>query len=80
MLIVSLAFIYNAISIPLRAAFIDEVQPSYLLPVWMLVDYILDIVFFLDIILVQSHLSYRDQGVLVVSAVVFLYKAFIEAS
>ena len=66
MVLIAIAFLYNAIFVPLRAAFQEEVQPNFLLPLWFFFDYLFDFVFLLDIFLFQSHLSYRDQGILVV--------------
>ena len=68
MVFVAIAFLYNAIFMPLRAAFQEEVQPNFLLPLWFFFDYLFDLIFLLDIFLIQSHLSYRDQGLLVVRA------------
>lgn len=69
MVFVAIAFLYNAIFMPLRAAFQEEVQPEFLLPLWFFFDYVFDLVFILDILVFQSHLSYRDQGLLVVGSV-----------
>ena len=73
MVFIAIAFLYNAIFMPLRAAFKEEVQPDYLLPLWFFIDYVSDIIFLLDIFFFQSHLSYRDQGVLVVSLTIDLW-------
>lgn len=65
-----IAYLYNAITIPLRASFelyrlntSDESLNPYLVGVWLIFDYMFDLMFLLDIILVQSHLSYLRHGV-----------------
>ena len=63
--VVSLAFIYNAVAIPLRASF--GVYQSRGLVAWFVLDYLFDIVYLMDILTVQFHLSYRTNGVLEVS-------------
>ena len=63
--VVCLAFTYNAVAIPLRASF--DIYQIRGLVAWFVLDYLFDIVYLLDIILVQFHLSYRMNGVLEVS-------------
>ena len=60
----TLAYSYNAVAIPLRASFKDVVQPMPELLAWLIFDYLFDILYLLDIVLVQSHLSYTHNGVL----------------
>ena len=67
MSVMFVAFLYNAISIPLRASF--EVQRGRGIAGWLLFDYIFDLVYILDILLVQAHLSYRSNGVLEVCSI-----------
>lgn len=62
--LVTLAYIYNAVAIPLRASFGDVVQPLPGLYAWLVFDYLFDLLYILDIVLVQVHLSYRHNGVL----------------
>jgi len=62
--LVTLAYIYNAVAIPLRASFGDVVQPLPGLYAWLVFDYLFDLLYFLDIVLVQLHLSHRHNGVL----------------
>ena len=62
--LLTLAYIYNAVAIPLRASFGDVVQPLPGLYAWLVFDYLFDLLFVLDIVLVQAHLSYRHNGVL----------------
>lgn len=63
--VVSFAFFYNALVIPLRVSF--DVYSGQALGAWLFFDYLFDIVYLLDIILVQLHVSFRVHGVLVVS-------------
>ena len=63
------AFLYNAITIPLRAAFGLDISNSTdpgLIGVWLTCDHIADLVYVLDLLLVQSHISSLHRGVLVV--------------
>ena len=62
--VLTLAYSYNAVAIPLRASFKDVVQPMPELLAWLIFDYLFDILYLLDIVLVQSHLSYTHNGVL----------------
>ena len=66
--LLALAYSYNAVAIPLRASFKDVVQPMPGLWAWLVFDYLFDIFYVLDIVLVQSHLSYRHNGVLEVGS------------
>lgn len=57
--LVSLCVIYNAISIPLRFTF-DYTNGDNIYPA-LIVDYLFaDLVYILDILLIQTHLSHRD--------------------
>ena len=62
--VLTLAYSYNAVAVPLRASFKDVVQPMPELLAWLVFDYLFDILYLLDIVLVQSHLSYTHNGVL----------------
>jgi len=56
---------YNVFAIPLRSSF--PVYPSNAIVGWLLIDYISDLIFLLDIVFVQLHLSFWSKGVLQVS-------------
>lgn len=61
MALVSIAFIYNAIVIPLRATF-DEVYSHDLLYSWLAWDFFFaDFVYFLDVAVVQTHVYNREK-------------------
>jgi len=64
---VAIAFVYNALAIFLRSAFdCHDGDEGDLLPLWLTLDYVCDMVYLVDIIVVQLHLSYSDRGLLVV--------------
>ena len=71
-----LTYLYNAITIPLRASFdlyrlnttAEETTP-YLVAVWLVVDHLFDLLYVMDIVLIQSHLGFLRNGVLQVSVV-----------
>lgn len=75
MALMFLVFIYNAITIPLRAAFeLYKVNQSesegtpYLVATWLLFDHLCDLLYLVDIIVIQSHVSFLSTaGVLNVS-------------
>ena len=58
-----LAYVYNAVAIPLRASF-DIYNSGGGLVAWLVFDYLFDLLYLLDIVAVQSHLSYTHNGVL----------------
>ena len=73
---VFLAYLYNAIGIPLRASYAEvqglnytngvlngppQVTQGWLLALWIACDLFCDAVYILDIILVQVHLSYNQE-------------------
>ena len=57
------AFLYNAITIPLRASF-DVYGYLPAMVAFFVVDYICDMLYVMDMALIQSHLSFRNNGVL----------------
>ena len=60
-----LAYLYNAVAIPLRASFKGVVySETTTIYAWLVFDYIFDLIYILDIVLVQTHLSYISNGVL----------------
>ncbi|XP_042878968.1 cyclic nucleotide-gated cation channel beta-3-like [Penaeus japonicus] len=61
LLIVSIAYVYNAWVIPLRFVF-SEYQNEYNLVYWMIADYTADLIYVLDIVLFQSRIKYLDNG------------------
>ena len=58
--IVTLAFMYNAYSIPLRAVF--PYQTSENLKYWLLCDYICDLIYVLDILIFKVRISFLNSG------------------
>ena len=63
--LVSLGVVYNAFAIPARGTFQFQLKRSVV--TWLLFDYLFDMIYLLDIFLIQLRLSYRVQGVLEVS-------------
>ena len=70
MALLFIIFVYNAVSIPLRASFgldtSNSTDPS-LIVVWLVCDHFADLVYIMDLILIQSHLSSLRSGLLAVS-------------
>ena len=62
----AIAFVYNALGIFFRSAFDLHDKYKKLIPLWLVLDYLCDIIYLVDIIAVQFHLSYSDRGLLVV--------------
>ena len=62
----AIAFVYNALGIFLRSAFDCHDKQKHLLPLWLTLDYVCDVIYLMDIVAVQFHLSYSDRGLLVV--------------
>lgn len=60
--LVCLAYVYNLVAIPLRASFEQYAERG--LYAWLTVDYLCDLVYVLDIVMVQCHLSYMHSGML----------------
>ncbi len=60
--LVSLVCLYNLVAIPLRASFERYAERG--LYGWLALDYVCDVVYVLDIVLVQCHLSYMHSGML----------------
>ncbi len=57
-----LALVYNAVAIPLRSSF--NVYSNGRFYVWLVCDYLVaDMIYLMDILLVQTHLSFRSSGV-----------------
>ena len=63
---VAIAFVYNALGIILRSAFDLQDKQKNMIPFWLILDYVCDAIYLVDIIVVQFHLSYSDKGLLVV--------------
>ena len=53
----SLAVVYNAVMIPLRASFRDDVEGNDVIYMWLVFDYLIDLIYWLDIIAIQPFLS-----------------------
>ncbi|XP_074644365.1 cyclic nucleotide-gated channel beta-1-like [Tubulanus polymorphus] len=65
--IVALAFIYNAWVIPLRGCFglhENPTSPMYeTTPAWLCFDYLSDLIYILDIVLVKCRISFINNGI-----------------
>ena len=70
--LVAIAFVYNALGIFFRSAFDLHVKQKNLIPLWLVLDYVCDIIYLMDIIAVQFHLSYSNRGLLVVWTDLFI--------
>ena len=57
------AFLYSAVTIPLRASF-DLYRYLPAMVTFFVVDYVCDVLYVMDMVLVQSHLSFCKNGVL----------------
>lgn len=60
MSIAALAVLYNAWVIPLRSTFPYQKKENRV--VWMTMDYIADVVYVLDVFLVQPRIMYLSEG------------------
>ena len=58
--IVTLAFLYNAYSIPLRAVFPYQTDEN--LKYWLLCDYICDFIYIIDILVFKVRISFLNSG------------------
>ncbi|KFD56875.1 hypothetical protein M513_02132, partial [Trichuris suis] len=59
--LVALCFAYNAVVIPLRSSFV--VQKSSNLSYWILFDYVCDLLYLMDIVLVKTRLQTVQNGI-----------------
>jgi hypothetical protein len=66
-MLVSLAYLYNFISIPLRIAFPVWKKGEKNAWFWMLIDYSCDVLYLIDICFVQTRIKYLENGLWVVS-------------
>lgn len=62
-IIMFFGFLYNVIVIILRICF-DNIETEQLLPMWLVFDYLTDLIFFIDI-LVQTRVGFLEQGLMV---------------
>ncbi|GAU92646.1 hypothetical protein RvY_04699-1 [Ramazzottius varieornatus] len=60
--VVSLAFIYNAIVIPYRAAFVDPHNDPYFY-IWLIFDYICDAIYIADLVIFKPSLRTYVNGI-----------------
>lgn len=65
---VALAYIYNFISIPLRIAFPMWKKGDKNIWFWLLVDYLCDILYLIDMFCVQTKIKYLENGLWIVSS------------
>ncbi|CAF5204933.1 unnamed protein product, partial [Rotaria magnacalcarata] len=62
LLFVALAYLYNFISIPLRIAFPIWKKGETNIWLWMLIDYLCDVLYLIDIFFVQTRIKYLENG------------------
>ncbi|CAF4447828.1 unnamed protein product [Rotaria socialis] len=62
LLFVALAYLYNFISIPLRIAFPIWKKGETNIWLWMLIDYLSDVLYLIDIFFVQTRIKYLENG------------------
>ena len=67
LLFVTMAYLYNFISVPLRIAFSVWTQGSKYTWIWMLIDYSCDGLYLIDMFFVQTRIKYLENGLWVVS-------------
>ena len=60
--IVMMAFLYNAVVIPLRFAFRELVQTSDNVIYWLIIDYICDLIYIIDITVFEVRMTFLDNG------------------
>lgn len=60
MFLVTLGYMYNCWTIPFRSTFPYQTPTNR--PVWMFFDYFFDVVYILDVILVQPRIMYISDG------------------
>jgi hypothetical protein len=64
-----MAYLYNFISIPLRIAFPVWKKGETNIWLWMLIDYLCDVLYLIDICFVQTRIKYLENGLWVVSII-----------
>lgn len=62
-----MAYLYNFISIPLRIAFPVWKKGEGNIWLWMIIDYLCDLLYIIDICFVQTRIKYLENGLWVVS-------------
>lgn len=67
LLFVAMAYLYNFISIPLRIAFPVWGKGFRFNWVWILIDYVCDFLYIVDMSFVQTRIKYLENGLWVVS-------------
>ncbi|CAF0757793.1 unnamed protein product [Rotaria sp. Silwood1] len=60
--LVAMAYLYNFISIPLRIAFPIWKNGERNIWLWMLIDYLCDVLYLIDIFFVQTRIKYLENG------------------
>jgi len=69
--VLSLAFLYNAFSIPLRVAYPYQTNDNLI--VWLAFDYVCDLFYLIDIIFVKPRIEFMQNGLPVVSSSIKLH-------
>ena len=69
--IVTLAFMYNAYSIPLRAVFPYQTDEN--LKYWLLSDYLCDFIYIIDILIFKVRISFLNSGLKEVRIDIIIY-------
>ncbi|CAF0930657.1 unnamed protein product [Rotaria sordida] len=64
---VAMAYLYNFISIPLRIAFPIWKNGKTYIWIWMLIDYLCDVLYLIDIFFVQTRIKYLENGLWITS-------------
>jgi len=77
LLFVALAYLYNFISIPLRIAFPVWKKGETNIWLWMIIDYLCDVLYLIDICFVQTRIKYLENGLWVVSIIKYLLNIFL---
>jgi hypothetical protein len=58
------AFLYNAFAIPLRSTYPYQTDENILY--WMLCDYMFDLIYLMDLMIIKPRLTFMEGGITVV--------------
>ena len=62
--LVTCTFMYNALAIPLRAAFTTRYMNKNTYLYWLIADYVGDFIYILDILVFKPRLTYLTSGLI----------------
>ena len=62
--LVACTFMYNALAIPLRAAFTTRYMNKNTYLYWLIADYVSDFIYILDILVFKPRLTYLTSGLI----------------